>query len=153
VWLVAVNTCTGNVWPWDAAGSAGAAQRQRLAKLLKSLEHGPRILVTHYPVCLATGAKEPRTHNLRDAEELVRVAAEGGVSLWLHGHRHGAYFLEQPALAPFPVVCAGSATQNRRWSYGAYTIDGLTFHARRRVFSDRDGGFMDGPSFSLQLRE
>jgi 3',5'-cyclic AMP phosphodiesterase CpdA len=153
VWLVAVNSCTGNRWPWDAAGSAGSGQRQNLAKLLLSLSPGPRILVTHYPVCLATGAKEPLTHQLRDAHELVKVAAEGGVSLWLHGHRHGAYFLEQPALAPFPVVCAGSATQSRHWSYGAYTIDGLTFHAQRRVYSPPEGRFEDGPSFSLQLHE
>jgi 3',5'-cyclic AMP phosphodiesterase CpdA len=153
VWLVGVNSCTGNVWPWDAAGSAGSQQRQRLARLLAGLSTGPRILVTHYPVCLATGEKEPRTHNLRDAEELVRVAAEGGVSLWLHGHRHGAYFVEQPSLAPFPVVCAGSATQSRRWSFGVYTIDGLDFRATRRIYSAQDGLFVDGPSFSLRLRE
>jgi 3',5'-cyclic AMP phosphodiesterase CpdA len=153
VWLVAVNSCTGNRWPWDAAGSAGAEQRRRLAQLLRTLAPGPRVLVTHYPICLATGAKEPRTHNLRDLHELVKVAGEGGVSLWLHGHRHGAYFLEQPSLAPFPVVCAGSATQSRHWSYGAYTIDGLNFHARRRVYSPHRACFEDGTEFSLQLRE
>jgi 3',5'-cyclic AMP phosphodiesterase CpdA len=153
VWLIAVNSCTGNRWPWDAAGSAGLEQRRRLAVLLKSLASGPRILVTHYPVCLATGAEEPRTHNLRDLHELVRVAAEGGVCLWLHGHRHGPYYLPQPSIAPFPVVCAGSATQNGHWSYGAYTIDGLTFHAQRRVFSPNRYQFEDGPAFSLQLRE
>jgi hypothetical protein len=51
------------------------------------------------------------------------------------------------------VVCAGSATQSRHWSYGAYTIDGLHFHAQRRVFSSNEECFEDGPAFSLQLRE
>src|SRR5262249_9409915 len=50
VWLVAVNSATPNTIPIDARGRVGAAQLQRLAEMLRRLDGGPRILVTHYPV-------------------------------------------------------------------------------------------------------
>src|SRR4029077_5906806 len=48
LWLVGVNSCTGNRWPWDAGGSVGPDQLKRLEQLLARLDSGPRILVTHY---------------------------------------------------------------------------------------------------------
>jgi 3',5'-cyclic AMP phosphodiesterase CpdA len=152
VQIIAVNSCTGNFWPWDASGCVGHFQRQRLAKLLASLEPGPRILVTHYPVCYANGEKEMSVHGLRDLEEMVEVADAGGVSLWIHGHRHKAYYFQEPALAPFPVVCIGSATQTRFWSYGEYTIDGSRFHAQLRVFNGAEGRFVDGEAFNIEMK-
>jgi 3',5'-cyclic AMP phosphodiesterase CpdA len=151
VWLVAVNSCTGNRWFWDAAGSVGPEQLARLEILLESLGPGPRILVTHYPVCLASGAPEPRYHGLRDLTALVTVAVRGRIDLWLHGHRHGAYHHCDCNLAPFPVVCAGSATQTDLWSYGEYTIEGNDFHALRRVFCPARGSFLDSETFNLRL--
>jgi 3',5'-cyclic AMP phosphodiesterase CpdA len=151
VWLVAVNSSTGNRWFWDAAGSVGREQRTRLATLLERLGPGPRILVTHYPVCLASGAPERRYHGLRDLRELVAVAVHGGICLWLHGHRHGAYHHGNCDVAPFPIVCAGSATQTGLWSYGEYTIEGNNFHAVRRVFSPAQNSFLDGETFDLCL--
>jgi 3',5'-cyclic AMP phosphodiesterase CpdA len=149
--LVAVNSCTGNRLAWDAGGSAGAEQILRLRRLLKELEPGPRILVTHYPVCLASGKRERRTHGLRDLAELVDVAAEGGVSLWVHGHRHHAYHLTAPPQAPFPVVCAGSATQFGLWSYAEYRIDGASCRVLRRVYDPEQQAFRDGETFELAL--
>jgi 3',5'-cyclic AMP phosphodiesterase CpdA len=153
LWLVGVNSCTGNRWTWDAAGSVGQDQLERLERLLDRLGPGPRILVTHYPVCLSSGAPERRPRKLRDLRALVAVAVRGGVCLWLHGHRHGAYHLPNPGLAPFPVICAGSATQNKLWSYGEYTIDGYQLHGVRRTYDPRQRGFVDRESFELQLRE
>src|SRR5262245_60423600 len=83
VWLIGVNSCTGNRWPWDAGGSVGPAQLKRLDTLLARLDPGPRILVTHYPVRLASGKPERRSHGLRDVADLVTVAVRGGVCLWL----------------------------------------------------------------------
>src|SRR5207244_330401 len=111
-------------WTWDAAGSVGPEQRARLARLLDRLDPGPRILVTHYPLCREGGEPEKRYHGLRDLNEVLDVAARGGISLWLHGHRHAPYHLAQPSCAPFPVICAGSATQHGLWSYGEYTLAG-----------------------------
>ncbi len=150
-WLIGVNSCTGNIWPWDAAGSVGAEQRARLHQLLSQLPAGPRLLVTHYPVCLASGKSERRTHGLRDLEATVAVAAQDGVCLWLHGHRHDAYCLPRPSQAPFPVICAGSATQSGMCSYWEYTLEGRHLHAQRRVFNQETNGFENGPAFDLEL--
>jgi 3',5'-cyclic AMP phosphodiesterase CpdA len=149
--LIGVNSCTGNFWPWDAGGSVGPQQLIRLGQLFERLEPGPRILVTHYPICVASGRPESRVHGLRDLSELVRVATAGGVGLWLHGHRHGTYYLQQPPQAPFPVICAGSATQTRLWSYGEYAIDGSTCRVQVRVFDPQARGFRDADAFTVQM--
>jgi 3',5'-cyclic AMP phosphodiesterase CpdA len=152
VWLVAVSSATGNRWFWDAAGSVGHEQTARLATLLERLGPGPRILVTHYPVCLASGSPERRWHRLRDLTDLVAVAVRGDICLWLHGHRHGAYYHGHCDLAPFPVVCVGSATQSGLWTYGEYTIQGDHFHGLRRVFCPAENSFRDGETFDFELR-
>lgn len=151
LWLIAVNAATGNRWPWDAGGAVGSAQLDRLRRLLAALEPGPRILVTHYPVCLATGCREPAHHGLRDLDALLDVANGGGVNLWLHGHRHSPYFLEAPPGATFAAICAGAATQNDLWSYGEYTIDGNTLSALRRVYDPIQQHFRDAETFRLAL--
>jgi 3',5'-cyclic AMP phosphodiesterase CpdA len=153
VWLVAVNSSSGNRLPWDAGGSVDAAQLERLGRLLEQLSPGPRILVTHYPVALASGRPERRTHGLRNLVALVEVAARGGVCLWLHGHRHGSYYLPRPAFAPFPVICAGSATQRGRWSYNRYVTNGTRFQATRRTHEPADGRFHESGAFELELCE
>ncbi len=152
VWLVGLNSCTGNILPWDAGGSVGQAQLDRLARLLDHLEPGPRILVTHYPVTLSSGKRERRTHGLRDLEALVRVATRGGVRLWVHGHRHTPYHFTAPPLAPFPVICAGSATQSGLWSYMEYRIDEDRCQVLRRAFDPKQRCFADAASFEVSLR-
>ncbi len=152
VWLVGVNSCTGNRWPADAAGSVGTAQLDRLRRLLARLE-GPRILVTHYPVCRADGRPERPSHWLRDLPAMLEVADKGGVSLWLHGHQHRAYHVSDPRVAPFPIVCVGSSTQRGRWSYHEYVIDGLQVEGVRRTFDPESGRFRETSAFSLRLRE
>jgi 3',5'-cyclic AMP phosphodiesterase CpdA len=152
-WLVGVNSCTGNIWPWDAAGSVGPEQLALLRRLLQGLAPGPRILVTHYPVYLASGRRERPWHGLRDLDDLLAVAAEGGVCLWLHGHRHAPYMLSEAQPAPFPVVCAGSATQTRLWSYSELVLEGNRCQVLRRFFDPDVGRFRDGEQFHLQLRD
>jgi 3',5'-cyclic AMP phosphodiesterase CpdA len=151
LWLVAVNSCIPNRWAWDASGRVGPEQLDRLRRLLARLGPGLRVLVTHYPVVRASGKLEHRAHGLRDLNDLVTVAAEGGVCVWLHGHRHGAYHHLQTRHAPFPVICAGSATQSGRWSYGEYTITDRQFHAVRRVYDAREGRFRDAATFTFTL--
>jgi 3',5'-cyclic AMP phosphodiesterase CpdA len=151
VWLIAVNTATANRWGWDASGAVDQAQLERLRQLLTQLAPGPRILVTHYPVCLGSGLPERRSHGLRNLDQVVRVAAAGGVCLWLHGHRHGPYHVSCTDLAPFPVICAGSSTQHGYQTYSRYTIRDCRFQAVTRVLVSTEDGFRDGESFELQL--
>jgi 3',5'-cyclic AMP phosphodiesterase CpdA len=150
-WLVAVNSCTGNRWPWDAGGSVRPDQLTRLEQLLTKLGPGPRILVTHYPVWLANGKLERRTHALRNLDEVIQVAAQGGVCLWLHGHRHKPYHHTSTPEVPFPIVCAGSATQNKHWGYGEYVIEGQQLRGVRRTFDPEAATFTEGETFELQL--
>jgi 3',5'-cyclic AMP phosphodiesterase CpdA len=150
-WLVGVNSCTGNRWAWDAAGSVGTAQLGRLERLLHTLATGRRILVTHYPVALSSGRPERRSHGLRDLADLIKVAAAGGVCLWLHGHRHSTYQLVSTDIAPFPVLCSGSATQTGLWSYGQYALENDKLHGQQRVFDLPTRRFRDGNHFELEL--
>jgi len=151
LWLVAVNTSAPTRLPWDASGRTGDEQLGRLGRLLGRLSPGPRILVTHYPICRDSGRAERPSRSLRDLTRLVDVAARGGVGLWLHGHRHGWYYHANPGQAPFPVICAGSATQRGCWSYLRYTIEGSRFTALRREFDPVGGAFRDAGTFALEL--
>jgi 3',5'-cyclic AMP phosphodiesterase CpdA len=151
VWLVAVNSATANRWPWDARGAVGQDQLERLRQLLGRLEGGPRILVTHYPIAVASGRPESGARLLRDLDDLLAIATAGGVGLWLHGHRHHAYHHAAVEHAPFPVICAGSATQAGKWSYGDYTITGRRLSGRQLVFDPARNGFREGRSFELEL--
>src|SRR5947209_1324719 len=143
VWLIGVNSCTANARFWDASGEVGAAQLERLRELFGRLGPGPRVLVTHYPVCKADGPREVRWHGLRDLDEVMAVAVAGGVSLWLHGHRHLPYFVDRSKATPVPVICAGSATQTGIGGYGEYVIEGTRLRALRRIYSAVEEGFRD----------
>ena len=124
VWVIGLNSAAGNFFAWDASGKVGKGQRERLRRLLAELSPGPRIIVTHYPVCLADGhRRENRWRGIRDLDEVVKIAAEGKVAAWLHGHRHHSFFLPGSERAPFPVICVGSGTQTNRWSYNEYLVD------------------------------
>ena len=151
--LIAVNSSAGNRWVWDASGRVGRGQLERLEKLLPRLEPGPKILVTHYPICLSSGRREYPWRGLRDAAQLIEVAARGGVRLWLHGHRHASYHLLAPPRAPFPVINAGSATQNKVWSYAEYSFDGNHVKVRRRVYEPGASCFCDRQAFELTLAD
>jgi 3',5'-cyclic AMP phosphodiesterase CpdA len=149
LWLVAVNSAGANLAFWDSRGRVGNLQLRRLAELLRRLPPGPRVMVTHYPLMLADGREEALWRRLRDARRLLELAKAGGIRLWLHGHRHVHYHRPVDQSLPFPVVCAGSATQALKWSYNEYTFaDGL-FHGRRRVWSVDAAQFVDGDEFSF----
>jgi 3',5'-cyclic AMP phosphodiesterase CpdA len=152
IWLIGVNAATGNRWPWDASGTVGKPQLERLQRLLAELGTGLKILVLHFPISLADGRHEPGFHGLRDLDAVLAVANAGGVNLWLHGHRHTPYFLQQPPGASFPVICAGTATQREIWSYGEYSIEDTTLHAVRRTYDPASRGFRDAEQFTIQLK-
>ncbi len=150
-WLVAVNSSTANRGLVDASGAVGPEQLGRLEVLLNRLSPEPRILVTHYPICLAEGQPEKRLHGLRDLPQVLEVLRDRGICLWLHGHRHHAYRLQHPPGMNFPVICSGSATQHGRASYGLYEIEGHLLRGRRRRFNAERQMFEDAEQFELEL--
>jgi hypothetical protein len=150
-WLIGVNSAAANRWPWDARGRVGAGQLERLEELLQRLGEGPRILVTHYPILRRGGKPERAVRALRDLGHLIEVARRGRIGLWLHGHRHDTYHHPAGPDLPFPVICAGSTTQQRRWTYLEYTLTGYHLDALRRTYDPEQHGFADGDRFALEL--
>jgi 3',5'-cyclic AMP phosphodiesterase CpdA len=154
VFLIGVNAAVGNVWPSDAGGEVGAAQLERLKQLLMALPPAPRILVTHYPVARQNGHAEKPSHSLRDIAALVDVARQGGVRMWLHGHRHHWYVHRASStIAPFPTICAGSATEAGLAGYNEYTIQDTQLDILRRSFDAAYNSFRDAERMSMNLEE
>lgn len=151
VWLIALNSARANFWMWDATGKVGESQLDRLRQLTASLTPGPRIVVSHYPLLMQKRMPEPQWHRLRDWRRAHEVAAECGVNLWLHGHRHGWYVLPAGGKLQFPTICAGSATQTRRWGYHEYVIEDWKLNGLRRVYDPKIGAFTNAERFELQL--
>jgi 3',5'-cyclic AMP phosphodiesterase CpdA len=151
VWLIALNSAKPNFLMWDASGRVGDGQLARFRELCNRLEDGPRIVVSHYPILMENHKPEPRWHQLRDWARVRDVAAECGVRLWLHGHRHRWYLLPRAANLPFATICTGSSTQVRRWGYHDYTIDGTHLSGLRRVYDTLSGAFLDAERFELEL--
>jgi 3',5'-cyclic AMP phosphodiesterase CpdA len=153
VWLIAVNSSTPNFWHWDASGAVGDDQLARLRDLCRRLGPGPRVLVTHYPLRSRHGKIEGRAHRLRDHKAALIAAKDAGISLWLHGHIHRSFVLHPSEDIPFPVICAGSTTQTKRWAYNEYVIDGTRLTAVRRRYDPLAHKFHDTETFHLDLSE
>jgi 3',5'-cyclic AMP phosphodiesterase CpdA len=150
-WFVAVNSARSNFWPFDASGKIGGEQLERLTALCASLPPGPRILVTHYPLRKASGRPEAVTRRLRDRNKAARVAADGGISLWLHGHIHAGFHLPANDEIPFPTIGAGSATQTDRWQFNEYTIDGYELTMLKRRYDFEAKQYRDAESATMTL--
>jgi 3',5'-cyclic AMP phosphodiesterase CpdA len=148
-----VNSARANWLPWDARGAVGDPQLERLRRLLASPTFAgtTKVLVTHYPILLADGVPEKGHHGLRDVQQLVDAAKAGGVGLWLHGHRHHPYAHPAGAGLPFPVICAGSATQRGIASYFEYALEGNRLTAERRVYRPETGRFNMADGFAVSL--
>lgn len=150
-WFIGVNSSTVNRWTWDASGAIGSEQLRRLRRLCASLPPGPRVLVTHYPLRTGRGEVEPRVHRLRDHKAALECAKECKISLWLHGHIHKAFLLKASQFIPFPIVCCGSSTQQNRWGYNEYTIDGAICRMTRRFYSQEEDMFKDAEYREFEL--
>ena len=151
VWLIGVCSSTPNRWRGDASGEVGPEQLARLKRLCDRLDDGVRVIVTHYPLRTHDGHVEPALHRLRDHAEVLAVARECRAALWLHGHIHKGFVLKPTADIPFGVVCAGSATQDNRWSYCEYAITGRELAGVWRTYNPAADAFLDAESFGFTL--
>lgn len=149
-WIIGVNSSTANVFPWDSRGRVGREQLDRLEKLLNSLAPGPRVLVTHYPAILPSGKGERLHRMLRDWRALVELVG-GKISFWLHGHRHDSFLIPPSKNLPFPILCAGSATQKGHGSYFRLTLQGNRLGVERRQFQPELEKFLPVQEFQLEI--
>ncbi|HQR43227.1 MAG TPA: hypothetical protein PLX97_11100, partial [Gemmatales bacterium] len=153
LFVVGVNSCQWNRWSWDSTGRVGVDQMLRLERLLASeaAQERLKILVTHYPVKLANGKPERRHRHLRDLHDLLKVAHQYGVKLWLHGHRHHAYAMEATAELPITALCVGSGTMHNHWSYGEYLLDGESMTVKQYTFHPETSRFVQSQERELKL--
>jgi len=96
--------------PFLAGGSLGAAQLERLERVLVALrERGlVRVVLLHHAA--VPGVVSPR-RALWDARALCAVLERAGAELVLHGHLHRTQIDSVPGPdGPIPVVCARSAS-------------------------------------------
>ncbi len=154
VFVVAVNSCQWNRWSWDSTGRVGVDQLIRLERLLSSAEAqgAIKVLVTHYPLALADGKPEGRHRRLRDLHDLLKVAQNGGVQLWLHGHRHDAYVIPANSERSLAALCVGSGTQHDHWSYGEYLFEDGHLIVRQYAYQPELDRFTQVQKADLRLK-
>lgn len=110
--------------PGFAVGEVGAAQRDRLAVLLRQTrEEGLfRLMMIHHPPLL--GTVSPRKH-LRDHVEFCALLEREGVEMVLHGHSHRSHHQSLPTRdGPAPVIGVPSASSmhHEPAAYNLYRI-------------------------------
>jgi 3',5'-cyclic AMP phosphodiesterase CpdA len=152
VWLIGVNSCKGNRLFWDATGHVDDAQLRRFQDLLKRLSPGLRVLVTHYPIARPNGEPERSDHCLLNLAELIKVATEGDVCLWLHGHQHVPYVLQRSDFVPITTIGAGSLTQTGHWSYFEYRLNQDHLQAEKRIYSLSEKRFEKAGTVEIRLQ-
>ena len=81
----------------------------------------------------------------------LTLSGFGGIGLWLHGHIHHPFVLPLGSVIPFPVVCAGSATQTNRWAHNEYVIDGRDVTMTRRLWNPDDGRFDEAAKVKFEI--
>jgi 3',5'-cyclic AMP phosphodiesterase CpdA len=153
VYLIGLNSAKPNRWFWDATGRVAHDELERLRRLcaLPHIAASPRILVTHYPICLSSGCLEKRYHGLLNLHETLRVVQDCGFLLWLHGHRHRPYQVFTSQHSTLPSICAGSGTQEHLWSYAEYALDGQKLSITRRQYDPATGQFAAGETCAWKL--
>ncbi len=113
---------------FDASGTLGEAQLERLERMLGELADSDlcRVISIHHPITV--GATHPRRW-LRDSEALRSVIARVGAELVVHGHNHRTLIetIEGP-MGAVPVVGVRSASDigqrpDRRAQYHVYDFE------------------------------
>lgn len=154
LYIVGVNSCQWNRWSWDSTGKVGVDQLLRLERLLGSEAARERIkiLVTHYPLALADGKPEHRHRRLRDLSDLLAVAQQFGVQLWLHGHRHNAYVVPAQPDRTVAALCVGSGTMHDHWSYGEYLFNNEELTVKQYTYQPETSRFALSQEQQIMLK-
>ncbi len=114
----------------DSSGLVGAAQREKLLAILTdpSLRSRFVVLALHYGLLKSDGARDSRSHGLRDDVELTALIDRDDVTLdlVLHGHMHRPYVVKTRRRQ---VINAGSATDLhvRACGFNVYELDPQRF--------------------------
>ncbi|MHB8416476.1 MAG: metallophosphoesterase family protein [Myxococcales bacterium] len=133
--LALVGLCSARVPPAPgiAAGWVGKEQRRALGEILRHprLEGRAKLVVLHHGPYRADGRPDHLRHGLRDAREVMEVAARAGAIALCHGHIHHRYRVPGPG--NLSIFCAGSSTQQGREGYWLYDIDRTSLRSAEAV--------------------
>lgn len=124
--LIGVSSAVAT-FPFSATGRVGHEQLRRLAIMLQTAatEHLTRVVLIHHPP--TPGVSKPR-HDLLDQADFIRVIAEHGAELVLHGHEHRCVetFLPGPGKdVPVHGIASGTSLSGkplRRASFSVYAF-------------------------------
>ncbi len=151
VWIIALNSSNPTRLNTTARGKVGAEQIARLEELCSTLDDGPRILMTHYPLMAPDRSVMSIQRRLIDFRAAMKAAERCQISLWIHGHQHKPYYLLSGEDLPFPTICVGSATQTRRWSHNIYEISDNQLSLNRRTWNPSGKCFETSHTAEMEL--
>ena len=144
--------------PGMASGRLGDAQLTALAKLLQ--KNAKQFRVVHLHHCPVPG-QEPRQRHLSDAHLFIKVIAQHGAELILHGHGHRTQWLTIPTPNGFaPVATVASASSCGRghsepatWSRYAVerTLDGWHLQQQTRRYNPAQNSFTAAETRDIKL--
>jgi len=139
----------------DSSGLVGPRQLAALEAVLQSprLYGRVKVLALHYGLCRADRSPDTRIHGLRDASEVIRVAARGGVALVLHGHLHGRFLLPRAEGWPFVIANPGSvasAKPHHKRAYHLITIGDGVLRIEARRFDEAEACFKAWPEAAFE---
>jgi 3',5'-cyclic AMP phosphodiesterase CpdA len=151
--LIGVSTALPTL-PFMATGLVGAEQLKRLSRTLDDLEREGlfRVVLIHHP---PVSSRPNRLRRLLDVDDFLRVLAEHGAELVLHGHDHvsSLAWLTGPRgrIPAFGVPSASSPTDRHQEAaaYNLYRIGGMAGAWQCEAISR---GFQSGKDGIIELR-
>lgn len=120
----------------DSSGFIGKDGLEEIERALQNPEIAGRhvILALHYGFFLENGKPDKKSHGLRDAKKLLKIAEKNGVDLIVHGHIHERFVHLVGDVTPVAIANAGSLT-DKKFSRSYHMIEskasGFRVEARR----------------------
>ena len=132
---------------YDSSGRVGREQLDALAFVLDQpqLEGRVLILALHYGLVRADGTPDTYFHRLRDADDVLKVAAEKGVHLVVHGHIHHRFVHRQRGTKPAIADPGALVYKGRGCAYHIYTVDAESITLDTRRYDSASNGFQPWP--------
>jgi 3',5'-cyclic AMP phosphodiesterase CpdA len=147
--------------PLMATGTAGKAQLERLAPLLRDVHDRGLFRVVYLHHCPIKGTEKWRKR-LTDAADVQRILKAAGAELIIHGHGHRKHHLEletRDGTAPVIAVPSASALGLHGADvaeYNRYSVerseDGWRLDINTRRYDKTLDSFTEGESNTLQLQ-
>ncbi len=134
----------------DSSGHVDPRQLSALDHLLErpDLAGRVRILALHYGLLRADGSPDTYFHRLRNATEVLSLAASADIALVIHGHLHRRFVHPRDSVAPFAIANPGALALEKPGydrAYHVYTIEDGRIALEARRYDAKAGAFAAWP--------